>query len=95
MIQLFAAERFMTVTISLPAQTEAELRRQAAQSGKDVSTLIREAIEEKLATVGQFAAPQATGDFDLELDQFFASNPEKIPALPANFSREDIYADHD
>jgi predicted DNA-binding protein len=85
----------MTVTISLPAQTEAELRRQAVQSGKEVSTLIREAIEEKLAATGQFSAPQTTADFDKELDEFFASNPEKLPPLPADFSREDIYLDHD
>jgi alpha-galactosidase/6-phospho-beta-glucosidase family protein len=38
---------------------------------------------------------QATEDFDRLLDEFFAANPEKLPALPADFSRADIYSDHD
>lgn len=87
----------MTVTISLSPQTEARLREQAALFGKDMSTLIRETLEEK------FALSNATGivnlqpaeDFDQALDEFFAANPERLPALPTDFSRADIYADHD
>ncbi len=39
----------MTVNISLPPETEAKLRDRAAATGKDVSTLIREAVEEKFS----------------------------------------------
>jgi len=87
----------MTVTISLPPDSEARLREQAAAAGKDVSTLVREAVEEKLAaTNGAKIQPvPSADDFDKALDEFFAENPEKLPSLPADFSREDIYSDHD
>jgi hypothetical protein len=46
----------MTLTIDLPAETERELRARAAATGKDVATLVREAVEEKLrATTPAFA----------------------------------------
>jgi len=87
----------MTVTISLPSETEARLREQAAASGKDLSALFCEAIEEKLAASGNTVAAdcKSAEDFDKILDEFFAANPERLGALPADFSRADIYADHD
>jgi Ribbon-helix-helix protein, copG family len=85
----------MTVTISLPPDAEARLREQAAAAGKDISTLVREAVEEKLATTNGAKIPpvQSADDFDKALDEFFAANPEKLPSLPTDFSREDIYSD--
>ena len=38
----------MTITLELPTEMEHELLAQAAASGKDVGTLIREAVAEKL-----------------------------------------------
>jgi hypothetical protein len=29
------------------------------------------------------------------LDEFFAKHPERLPALPTDFTRADIYNDHD
>jgi len=40
----------MTITIDLPAETEGKLPARALATGKDVSTLVREAVEEKLQT---------------------------------------------
>jgi hypothetical protein len=53
--------------------------------------------QEKAAAASGNPLPdvQAAEDFDLLLDEFFAANPEKLPALPADFSRADIYSDHD
>ena len=34
-------------------------------------------------------------EFEQVLDDFFAAHPEELPALPADFSRADIYDDHD
>src|SRR5262249_5845562 len=46
----------MTITISLPPETEKRLLERAAQTGKDVHTLIQEAVEEKLrASLPTFA----------------------------------------
>jgi plasmid stability protein len=39
----------MTLTLSFPPDTEAKLRERAAASGKDVETIVREAVDEKLA----------------------------------------------
>lgn len=40
----------MTLTIDLPIETERKLLARAAASGKDVATLVREAVEETLRT---------------------------------------------
>jgi hypothetical protein len=87
----------MTVTISLPAQTEALLLARATASGKDVPTLILEAVEEKFAAANaaSMAGQKPAGDLDQILDEFFEANPGEIPVLPSDFSRADIYADHD
>jgi hypothetical protein len=87
----------MTVTISLPAVTEELLRSRAATSGKDVSTLILEAVEEKFAPSNGAALVQSQSpeEFDRLLDEFFEANPETLPGLPVDFSRADIYVDHD
>jgi hypothetical protein len=52
---------------------------------------------ETAATASGNALPdvEAAEEFDRLLDEFFAANPEKLPALPADFSRADIYSDHD
>jgi hypothetical protein len=44
------ARQDMTITIDLPAETERRLLARALATGKDVSTLVREAVEEKLQT---------------------------------------------
>jgi len=87
----------MTLTISLPPATEAKLRDQSAATGKDLATLVREAVEEKLASTNGTGIPsaQTAMDFERALDEFFSVNPEKLPALPADLSRADIYAGHD
>jgi hypothetical protein len=43
----------MTLTIKLPAATIQKLQAEAAASGKDVDTLVREAVEVKLAVSGR------------------------------------------
>jgi len=67
----------MTITIDLPAATEARLRAQAEATGKNISTLVVEAIESRLslAQLGlrEILAPvhadfQASGMTDTELD---------------------------
>ena len=45
----------MTLSILLPKKTEAKLRKQAAATGMDVETFVREAVEEKLDAKETFA----------------------------------------
>lgn len=47
----------MTITLSLPAEMGHKLQERAAQTGKDVATLIREAVDEKLSGPGAIADP--------------------------------------
>lgn len=39
----------MTLTLSFPPDVKARLRERAAAAGKDVESIVREAVEEKLA----------------------------------------------
>jgi hypothetical protein len=43
----------MTITLNLPPATVEKLKAQAAASGKDVETFVREAVEVKLAVCGR------------------------------------------
>lgn len=43
----------MPITINLPQATIEKLQAQAAASGKDVETFVREAVETKLAVTGR------------------------------------------
>jgi len=58
---LAAWEDRTTITIEFPPETERRLRARAAASGRDISTFIREAVEEKLeerkATISEILAP--------------------------------------
>jgi hypothetical protein len=86
----------MTVTISLPPEKEAMLRERAAAAGKEVPAFVAEALDRMLDVSEPPAPPIRTAEeFDRALDEFFEENPEKLPSLPEDFSREDIYFDHD
>ena len=82
----------MTVTISLPPETEAELHHQAAITGKDVSTLVREAVVEKLASGTGFRNPN-----DLPYEQWVAefdawAASHKAVGHFVDDGRESVYA---
>jgi len=87
----------MTVTLTLQPETEAKLRERAAASGKDVSTLVREAVEEKLSAAD---ARKATDDMPYarwfaEFGAWMDDVAKRAPMYPqgyvANDSRESIY----
>jgi hypothetical protein len=83
----------MTVTISLPPDTEAKLRKYALDTGKDISSVVVEAVEQRFG--GKVAGVRSGAEFKRLMKDFFAANPESLPPLPADFSRADIYSDHD
>jgi hypothetical protein len=94
-----ATIEYMTLTISLPPDTEAKLRDQAKASGKDMGTFVREAVEEKLRAIGE---PRPARDLSNEqwLIQFNAwmdDVAKRASVYPAGFivddSRESIYED--
>ena len=75
----------MTLTVDLPNDVEQRLRERATREGKRVEEYSLELIarDERLAD----------DEFERLLDDL-ASGPE-LPPLPADFSRADLYADHD
>jgi plasmid stability protein len=95
----------MTLTIHLPDDLERRLRERASRDGRSVEGYVLKLIERD--ATGPFPGPvvDASGvqpgqgpalsddQFESLLDDL-ASGPER-PHLPADFSRADIYADHD
>ena len=82
----------MTLTLSLSSDVEARLRDYAARSGKDVPTLIREAIEEKLTVAPPAPVDAGTIPFDqwiLKFNEWIASH--KPVQHFVDDSRESIY----
>ena len=95
----------MTLTVHLPNDLERRLRELASRGGRSVEEYVLELIERDAVGPGSgpvLDAPIVQPDreqtlsdeeFELLLDGL-ASGPER-PRLPADFSRLDIYADHD
>jgi hypothetical protein len=98
------AEKPMTLTVYLPDDLERLLRERASRDGQPVEQYIVALIERDAArrpsgqgvVASSLQAGQAAlsdGEFEQLLDEL-ASGPG-LPHLPADFSRADIYADHD
>jgi hypothetical protein len=89
----------MTITINLPPATEDRLRAQAEATGKDLGTLVVEAVEARLAltqpSLRDILAPvhedfRKSGMTEAELDSFLQaslakgrSERESAPGTPA------------
>ena len=84
-----------SVVLHLPAETERTLREKAAQLGQTLEAYLEQlARHDAEATNGkEMSVPLSEEEFDRLLDQLSAGL--LLPPLPADFSRSDIYADHD
>ena len=96
----------MTLTVHLPDDLERRLRERASRDGRAVEEYVvglieRDAAGPPASGPGRrgFGLPHGPGsaltdgEFEQLLDEL-ASGPG-LPRLPADFSRADIYADHD
>jgi hypothetical protein len=87
----------MTVIITLPPETEAKLVNQAAASGKDVSTFVREAVEAKLSGGNGAVAPdnKSNDQWQEEFNAWMRDVEGRRSVYPHGFvvddSRESIY----
>jgi hypothetical protein len=82
----------MTVSINLPADTEAILRQQAAAAGKDLTEFVQEAIEEKLAAAeGHPAETKRRVNQLAKFHAWVASHAHRTAI--ADDSRDEIYGD--
>ena len=88
----------MSITLNLVQEAEQRLRAMAAQQGQTVEAYLEElAGEETRARHGTSlpsTPPLDPAEFDRLLDEFSRGLPP-LPPLPADFSRADLYADHD
>ncbi len=95
----------MTITVHLPDDLERRLKERASHDGRAVEEYVLGLIERDAAGPGDERGPDASrplpgqapalsdDEFEGLLDEL-ASGP-RLPHLPADFSRADIYADHD
>ena len=94
------AEAIMSrVTIELAPGTEQTLRAKASANGKSLEFYLQElaqkdALEANGAAVLLSQEELSLADFDQLLDAL-AAGPPGMPPLPEDFSRRDIYSDHD
>jgi len=84
-----------TISVRVDAKTARALEAQAKARGLSVRNYLQH-----IAAAGRNGRKSAgiisSGkELDAELDEFFANHPEKLPVLPKDFSRADIYNDHD
>ncbi len=90
----------MTVTLNLAPETERRLRERAAERGQPLEGYLQGLIEREVGERADAAIPPDTApplsleEFDRILDELAEGMPD-VPPLPADFSRADIYADHD
>jgi len=83
----------MTLSVPIDADTEARLRLLANEAGKDLGTYILELVS-SATLIATHNGTNSVADFDNALDELFAGDKRRLPSLPLNFSREDIYFDH-
>ena len=82
----------MTITFTLPPTIEAKLRQQAVATGKDIPTLVREAVEEKLNGNNEIKGPMDKS-FEQWLKEFdiWVASHKPVDHF-VDDSRESIYA---
>jgi hypothetical protein len=87
------------VTIHLPADTERRLREKATVCGKSLEAYLQELAESDARAAN--GTTLFTADKELSLDEVdrlldeLSEGLPPLPALPIDFSRDDLYADHD
>lgn len=96
----------MSLVIMLPNELEVRVKEAAAQRGLHIEEYVITAVERALTKQSQDeaiglangAAAKSTLSPNAELDAILdelAAGTEHLPPLPPNFSRADIYFDHD
>ncbi len=81
----------MEITISLPKNVETALLKKAEETGKDLRTVVEHIIEISVEPDLRVAPGS-----DLETDMLaFAEGTENRPAYNGDYSRSELYSDHD
>jgi hypothetical protein len=87
------------VTIHLPSATEQTIRERASREGKSLESFLQDLVAQAaLGANGADLAPSPNNPPIAELDRWLddlAAGLPSLPTLPADFSRADLYAEHD
>jgi hypothetical protein len=84
-----------SVVLNLTSDTERRLREKATRTGQTLETYLEQLARHDAEAANGAGTTQALSDdeFNRLLDEL-AEGPA-LPPLPADFSRSDLYADHD
>jgi hypothetical protein len=87
-----------SVTLHFRPETEHVLREKASRRGQTLETYLvqlaeREAADDATAVLIESGQQLTDSEFDRLLDEL--SDGPRLPHLPTDFSRADIYSDHD
>jgi hypothetical protein len=94
-----AANPMTHVTLQLRPETEQKLREKAGRHGQTLESYLQQLAEHdagesnSTGPVGTSGPPLSEAEFERLLDEL--SEGPTLPRLPGDFSRADIYADHD
>jgi hypothetical protein len=91
------------VTLELPEETRLKLLEKAARQGQPLEAYIRGVLETEVGlangapagTRPAMSPSQAVEEFDRWLAELEKLPPIPLPAAPCDWTREDIYFDHD
>ena len=84
----------MTLSVPVNPDTEARLRHLAEDAGKDLGAYVSELVE-RAAAAHTVNGNSSAADFDDALEELFAADTRRLPAVPLTYSRQDIYFDQD
>jgi hypothetical protein len=84
-----------TVSIKLDRKTAKALEAQAKARGMTLKDYLDELAGNGRKAHGGAGAITNAEELEKALNELFAAYPDDAPGLPADFSRADIYHDHD
>lgn len=93
-----------SVTLELPEETRLKLMEKAARKGQPLEKFIRGVLEAEADAAAEIPVIReppppvrhhTVEEFNRLLDQLKDRRLPPLPPLPDDFSREDIYCDHD
>ena len=87
----------MELSISVSEEVRCILEQKAKAQGKDVRSFVESIVQASASQgVDDLLAPAPVSDAEFEADmQAFAEGTEDLLAYSGNYSRADIYFDHD
>jgi len=85
----------MTLTIELSPEIESQLHRAAAERGQDVETFAKAVIVEASDRELGASRRPTIEEFDAFVDEISAGSEVRPPISGEEFSRANIYRDHD